>query len=177
MVLPQSIQRDRNGHSAAFWTILLDNSSSVPETAVAVAVILEDPSAATPSLRVLLARRPAAAIRGGLWEFPGGKIEAGERVEDAAAREAAEEVGIEIEVLASLASAADRDDRLEREQSVRLHAVIAQPRGDRVPQPLAAEELRWARLEELDALPTPPGNRAIHAALRNWAASRTPSHR
>lgn len=144
---------------------------------MAVAVILEDPAAPTPSLRVLLARRPAAAIRGGLWEFPGGKLDPGERIEDAAVREAAEEVGIEIEVLASLATSADRDDRLEREQAVRLHAVIARPRHGRTPQPLAAEELRWTRLDELDALPAPPGNRAIHAALRAWAAARGPAMR
>jgi 8-oxo-dGTP pyrophosphatase MutT (NUDIX family) len=45
-------------------------------------------------IELLVARRHADAIRGGLWEFPGGKIEAGESAATAALREIAEEVGL-----------------------------------------------------------------------------------
>jgi 8-oxo-dGTP diphosphatase len=44
--------------------------------------------------RVLLAQRPAGKTMAGLWEFPGGKIEAGERPEDTLVRELKEELGI-----------------------------------------------------------------------------------
>ena len=44
--------------------------------------------------RVLLAERPAGKTMAGLWEFPGGKVEAGERLEDTLIRELKEELGI-----------------------------------------------------------------------------------
>ena len=54
------------------------------------AVALIDPDG-----RVLLAQRPAGKSMAGLWEFPGGKVEAGETPEDALVRELHEELGIE----------------------------------------------------------------------------------
>jgi 8-oxo-dGTP diphosphatase len=47
--------------------------------------------------RVLLAERPAGRPMAGLWEFPGGKVEAGERPEDTLIRELKEELGIAVE--------------------------------------------------------------------------------
>jgi len=46
--------------------------------------------------RILLAQRPEGKALAGLWEFPGGKLEAGERPEDALIRELAEELGIAV---------------------------------------------------------------------------------
>ena len=46
--------------------------------------------------RILLAQRPAHKHQGGLWEFPGGKVEAGESVLSALARELREELGIQV---------------------------------------------------------------------------------
>jgi len=57
-----------------------------------VAVALMNPSG-----HVLLQRRRLAAVHGGLWEFPGGKLEPGETPELAAVRELSEELGIEID--------------------------------------------------------------------------------
>ncbi|QRN03883.1 8-oxo-dGTP diphosphatase MutT [Legionella sp. MW5194] len=57
---------------------------------VAVAVIVDK------NQRILITRRPAHASHGGMWEFPGGKLEEGEAAEQALCREIDEEVGIQI---------------------------------------------------------------------------------
>lgn len=57
---------------------------------VAVGVVLDS------ERRVLIAKRSAQSHQGGLWEFPGGKVEAGESVQNALARELLEELGIDI---------------------------------------------------------------------------------
>lgn len=49
-----------------------------------------------PESSVLIAKRPLDKHQGGLWEFPGGKVEDGEGVESALARELQEELGIEV---------------------------------------------------------------------------------
>ena len=62
-----------------------------PLVNVAVAVVQRSDG------RVLLAERPKGKASGGFWEFPGGKFDAGERVEQALARELHEEVGVELD--------------------------------------------------------------------------------
>jgi 8-oxo-dGTP diphosphatase len=49
-----------------------------------------------PDVRVLIAQRPAGKPMAGLWEFPGGKVEAGERPEETLIRELKEELGIAV---------------------------------------------------------------------------------
>lgn len=65
-------------------------TASVP-TVLVVAVALVDPDG-----RVLIAQRPEGKQLAGLWEFPGGKVEPGERPEQALIRELKEELGIDV---------------------------------------------------------------------------------
>jgi 8-oxo-dGTP diphosphatase len=67
-------------------------STEVLRLLLVAAVALVDPDG-----RVLIAQRPPGKALAGLWEFPGGKVEAGERPEGALIRELAEELGIAVE--------------------------------------------------------------------------------
>lgn len=64
---------------------------SKPQLHIAVGVVVND------SGEVLIARRPSDLHQGGLWEFPGGKVEAGENVREALARELFEELNLEVQ--------------------------------------------------------------------------------
>lgn len=112
--------------------------------------------------RVLLQQRPEGKAMGGLWEFPGGKVEEGEVPEAALVRELAEELGIEVDedtlAPASFASAA-----LGERHLVLLLFVCRNWRGE--PRPLHATALKWLRPGEMSADEMPPADRPLIAAL------------
>lgn len=110
---------------------------------------------------ILIDRRRKEGLLGGLWEFPGGKIEPGETIEDCIKREIREELGIEIEV----------GDRLITINHVYSHfSVILNVHQCRhltgVPQPIECDEIRWVTLDEIDQFPFPEANFQIIKALR-----------
>lgn len=110
--------------------------------------------------RVLMQRRRLGAAHGGLWEFPGGKIESGESPMDAAIRELAEELGIDLRAddLAPLTFAA-----LPGEACVILFYMCRNWSGE--PRCLVADELRWVAAAKLAELPMPPLDVPLAAAL------------
>ncbi len=111
--------------------------------------------------RVLLARRHAGAHQGGLWEFPGGKLEPGEGAEEALARELAEELGIRPlryrPLIRVRHTYADRTVILD---TWRVTAWEGEPRG------LEGQPLAWVAPEALDEHPMPAADRPIVSALR-----------
>ncbi len=90
--------------------------------------------------RVLIARRHHGADRGGLWEFPGGKVEAGEAEPDALAREIREELGCAIHVGRLMLRHRHRYPDLEVELA--FYACALAEAED--PRALGAAELCWA---------------------------------
>jgi 8-oxo-dGTP diphosphatase len=110
---------------------------------------------------VLVARRHAHLHQGGLLEFPGGKIHAGESSLDGLRRELAEELGIRVEAAEPLL---DIEHRYP-EKSVRLEvwlvrAFAGEPRG------LQDQPLAWLAPQVLDPADFPAANVAIIDALR-----------
>ena len=119
--------------------------------AIAVAVVEHDG-------RFLIGRRPEGVALAGLWEFPGGKIEAGESVEAAAVREALEEVGIVLKPAGRLEPIEHRYP----DRSVRLHPVICEwVSGDPEPISKAVTQTRWVAADRLLALGMPGVNAEI----------------
>lgn len=95
--------------------------------------------------RFLACQRPAHKARGLLWEFVGGKVEPGERREEALIRECREELGVTVEVGEIFMEV----DHVYPDLTVHLtlfHASI--PKGE--PQKLEHNDLRWLTVEEID---------------------------
>jgi len=131
-----------------------DASKPLPFQVIGVGVVLDGDG------RVLIDQRLNEGLLGGLWEFPGGKQEPGEAIEATIARELAEELAIEASVGEELIT-------LEHAYShKRLRFVVHLCRwisGE--PQPLASQQVRWVRPEQLADYPFPAANARIIAAL------------
>ena len=112
--------------------------------------------------RVLIAQRPVEKALGGLWEFPGGKVEAGERPEDALIRELREEIGIEVSTncLAPLTFASHAYPEAHL-----LMPLYVCRRWSGTPSPLEGQALKWARAGKLREYPMPPADAPLIPTL------------
>ena len=115
--------------------------------------------------RVLLAQRPEGKSLAGLWEFPGGKIEAGESPEAALIRELKEELGIDTwqSCLAPLtfASHGYPDFHL-------LMPLFACRKWEGIVQGREGQKLAWVRAENLRDYSMPPADLPLIPILRDW---------
>jgi len=119
--------------------------------------------------RVLLAQRLPVGPHGGLWEFPGGKVEEGESREAALRREIQEELGVEVEVGRALLSV-DHDYPHVR---IRLHAYSCTLAAG-VPRPLHCQDFAWVLPEEFGSYPMPAADLPVAAAVRGDETPLTP---
>lgn len=122
-----------------------------------VACALVDPDG-----RVLIAQRPEGKPMAGLWEFPGGKMEAGERPEQTLIRELAEELGVTVEepCLAPLTFASHRYETFHLLMPLyvcrRWNGIVAGREG---------QATRWVRPSRLRDYPMPPADEPLIAHL------------
>ena len=112
--------------------------------------------------RVLIAQRPAGKPMAGLWEFPGGKVEAHERPEDTLIRELREELGIGVqeECLAPLSFASHAYEEFHV-----LMPLYVCRRWNGIVAPMEGQRLAWVRPLELRNYPMPPADAPLIAHL------------
>lgn len=127
----------------------------IPEYNIAIGVIFRDH-------RVLITRRKPVGLLGGLWEFPGGKIQTHETAEQACLREIKEEVSLNVEII----------DFLTRVKHAYTHfKIVAEVfccrfRSGEV-QLSEADDYRWITLDEIDEFPFPAANLKLIPLLKN----------
>ena len=132
-----------------------ETRAPIPHKVIGVAVIWNEQG------QILIDRRRQEGLLGGLWEFPGGKVEPGETIEACIQREIREELGIEIAV----------GDRLVIVDHAYSHFRVTlnvhhcrHVSGE--PQAIECDEVRWVTLAEIDQYPFPKANGQIIEALR-----------
>ncbi|WP_108126007.1 8-oxo-dGTP diphosphatase MutT [Saccharospirillum mangrovi] len=134
---------------------------AVKTVQVAVGMVLDGDA-------VLIAKRADHQHQGGLWEFPGGKVETGETVPQALARELAEEVGLTVDPNTMIAlTCLDFDYGDKR---VLLDTWIC-PEFTGQAQGLEGQPVRWVAVNELDQYDFPEANRSLIAQLQSYLAT------
>ena len=128
---------------------------AVPHKEIVVAVIAKDG-------RYLIGKRPADGMLAGLWEFPGGKLEAGESHQDALRRECEEELGVKVRVGGMIASVNHAYTHLKVTLNVYRCAI---EKGK--PKSKIHDELAWVTADEFDQYAFPKGNHKFLGLLRD----------
>jgi 8-oxo-dGTP diphosphatase len=115
-----------------------------------------------PDGRVLIAQRPLGKSMAGLWEFPGGKVETGERPEQSLIRELKEELGIAVkeECLAPLSFAS----HLYPDFYLLMPLYVCR-RWEGIVAPQEGQKLKWVRPNELRNYPMPPADEPLISHL------------
>lgn len=128
-------------------------------TLLVVAVALVDRDG-----RVLLAERPEGKQMAGLWEFPGGKVQAGETPEAALIRELQEELGVDTEAscLAPFTFASHSYARFHLLMPLYVCRV-----WEGRPEGREGQRLAWATPSEMKSYPMPPADKPLVAMLRD----------
>lgn len=128
----------------------------MPVVEVAVGVLIDADQ------RLLITRRPDHVHQGGLWEFPGGKVDAGESVDEALTRELREELGITVDGIGHLIDI--EHDYGDKQVILRVRRV-RQWAGE--PYGAEGQPMAWVAANALDGYAFPEANRSIIAALQS----------
>lgn len=115
----------------------------------------------------LLQRRPTYKRHGGLWEFPGGKVEPGETPRGALARELREELGIEVSVV-DLTPLHFAESRGGNADPLMLLLLYRCSRWQGEPMALEGGALDWFDGSQVSILPMPPLDRMLRAAIPDF---------
>ena len=129
--------------------------AATPHITVTAAVIYRDD-------RVLITRRPQNGLLGGMWEFPGGKMQSGEDLVSCLQREIKEELAVDVNVAEQLGVYRHAYTHFR----VTLHAFRCSLVNGYEPELVQVDDLRWTKLEELADFPMGKIDRQISNQLR-----------
>lgn len=127
----------------------------LPHKLIGVAVIWNEAG------QILIDKRLPGGAFGRLWEFPGGKKEAGETIENCIKREILEELGIEIAVEEHLITV----EHSYSEMRVTLHVYHCRYLGG-TPKAIECDEFKWVTLDNIEQFTFPQANHQIITALK-----------
>lgn len=125
-------------------------AKKVPHHQIGIGIIIRE------NQEVLIAHRKEDTMLGGLWEFPGGKQEDDENIQDTVHRELREELGVEVKIIEPFM-------RLKHAYShfkITLHAFICQI-TDGTPSPKTSQKIKWVPIDTLGEYPFPKANRDL----------------
>lgn len=153
----------------------------MPRREIALAVVWREPepgkgAAGSPGTELLVARRQGEHLRG-TWEFPGGKIEPGETVGEAAERECREELGLEVRAVGELGTVEwDYEEFVVVLRIVRCEVAENEPsdqKGTVIGSANEKFETAWMTAAALRREAIPPANFAVLDAIEAaWPAAR-----
>ncbi len=135
------------------------NNKEMKSLMVVACAILDDDN------RILLAKRPEGKAFAGLWEFPGGKVEVGETLEQALIRELREELDMDVKesCLAPFSFASHAYDDFQL-----IMPLYICRRWKRQIKPMEGQELAWVAAHKLAGYETPPADVGLKAMLRDF---------
>ncbi|HCI70162.1 MAG TPA: 8-oxo-dGTP diphosphatase MutT, partial [Balneola sp.] len=110
--------------------------------------------------KLLIALRPEDAMLGGLWEFPGGKQEKGESIQQTIERELQEELGVEVHAYKEFMNLKHTYSHF----SITMHAWFCTLISG-TPKPKSSQEIRWVKRSELEEYPFPKANKVLTEKL------------
>jgi A/G-specific adenine glycosylase len=131
-------------------------AKKVPHHNIGVGIIMNENN------EVLIALRPENVMLGGMWEFPGGKREEGESIEETILRELDEELGVKAEIVKPFMQLKHTYSHLK----ITLYAFICKLVEGK-PEPKTSQQIKWIPIEELNDFPFPKANRRLTEKLMN----------
>lgn len=135
-------------------------AKKIPHHQIAVGLIVND------NAELLIALRPDNAMLGGLWEFPGGKKEQNESLEETVVRELREELDVEVTVFGKYMDLKHAYSHFK----ITLHAYWCGIRSGN-PKPKTSVKLQWVNLGQIDEYPFPKANKLLVEGLQQFENS------